>query len=215
MKFRTALMAIAACGISFSSLADVKLDLPYQADLVLVNGVQKSGNDTVTLPNGINQFAFTYVDSLRDNGDDYLYKSDVIVVKFDASDESLKLDLPKLRTAQDARKFDKSPKLSLVSANGETVSFEQDKLIKSGLQFGRDFEKEIAVYNQSGKVAAVATSAAAVPVTLPATAPSATSPKPPVDQQQTRNVAENMLNYWYEQADETTRARFKAKINQE
>lgn len=109
----------------------------------------------------------------------------------------------------------------MVAANGEKITFEQDKLIKSGLQFGRDFEKEIAIYNQSGKAAAVATTAAvaataAVPTTLPATAaPAATSPKPPVDQQQTRNVAENMLNYWYEQADEATRARFKAKINQE
>ena len=221
MKFRTALMALAACGISFSSLADVKLDLPYQADLVLVNGVEQDGNDTLTLPNGVNQFAFTYIDSLRDNGDDYLYKSDVIIVKFDANDEALKLELPKLRTAQDARKFNKSPQFSLVAANGEKVSFEQDKLIKSGLQFGRDFEKEIAVYNQSGKVAAVAATATtaaavAVPATLPANAaPAATSPKPPVDQQQTRNVAENMLNYWYEQADEATRARFKAKINQE
>ncbi|MBC7004841.1 DUF2057 domain-containing protein [Photobacterium sp. BZF1] len=221
MKFRTALMALAACGISFSTLADVKLDLPYQADLVLVNGVEQDGNDTLTLPNGVNQFAFTYIDSLRENGDDYLYKSDVIIVKFDASDEALKLDLPKLRTAQDARKFNKSPQLALVAANGEKIDFEQDKLIKSGLQFGRDFEKEIAVYNQSGKAAAVATTAAvvataAVPATLPATAaPAATSPKSPVDQQQTRNVAENMLNYWYEQADEATRARFKAKINQE
>ena len=221
MKFRTALMALAACGISFSSLADVKLDLPYQADLVLVNGVEQDGNDTLTLPNGVNQFAFTYSDSLRDNGDDYLCKSDVIIVKCDANDEALKLELPKLRTAQDARKFNKSPQFSLVAANGEKVSFEQDKLIKSGLQFGRDFEKEIAVYNQSGKVAAVAgtattAAAVAVPATLPANAaPAATSPKPPVDQQQTRNVAENMLNYWYEQADEATRARFKAKINQE
>ncbi|MGR5062314.1 YccT family protein [Photobacterium sp. DNB22_13_2] len=217
MKFRTALMAIAACGISFSSLADVTLDLPYQADLVLVNGIEQDGNDTLTLPNGVNQFAFTYVDSLRNNGDDYLYQSDVIVVKFDASDEALKLDLPKLRTAQDARKFNKSPKFSLVAVNGEKVSFKQDKLMKSGLQLGRDFEKEIAVYNQSGKVAAVATTATAavVPVTLPAATPSSTSPKPPVDQQQTRNVAENMLDYWYAQADEATRARFKAKINQE
>ncbi|KHT58770.1 hypothetical protein RJ45_24820 [Photobacterium gaetbulicola] len=216
MKFRTALMAIAACGISFSSLADVKLELPYPADLVVVNGVEQDGNDTLTLPNGVNQFAFRYIDSLRENGDDYLFKSDVIIVKFEASDTTLKLDLPKLRTGQDARKFARAPQLALIAADGEKISFEQDKLIKSGVQFGRDFEKEIAIYNQSGKVASVATAATAVPATLPATAqPAATSPKPPVDQQQTRNVAENMLNYWYEQADEATRERFKAKINQE
>ncbi|PSW21270.1 DUF2057 domain-containing protein [Photobacterium sanctipauli] len=226
MKLRTALIAMAACGLSFPSLADVKLELPFQAELVLINGVEAEGNDTQTFKNGENQFAFRYEGTYRENGDDQVFKSDVIIVKFDESDENLKLELPRLRSGQDVRKFNKSPNFTLANGQGEAISYQQDKLIKHGLQFGRDYEAEIAAYNQSGKVAAL-TSAVAV-ATLPAAAatttpkpvqlPAATSPAKPdeaTSQPQGKNVPENMLNYWYEQADEATRARFKARINAE
>lgn len=207
MKFRTALLALMACGLSFPSLADVNLSLPYQAELVLVNGVEKEGNQPLVLPNGVNQIAFTYRDSLRENGDDFLYTSDVIIVKFTADDEKLHLQLPKLRTGMDGKNFNKTPQVTLVNDAGDTVAFKQDKLMKAGLQFGRDYEKEMVTYNASGKVAAVA------PV-VPVSAPIPGIPQAK-DGTQPRNVAENMLNYWYEQADEVTRARFKAKINQQ
>ncbi|GAL08650.1 putative secreted protein [Photobacterium aphoticum] len=156
MKFRTALLALMACGLSFPSLADVNLSLPYQAELVLVNGVEKEGNQPLVLPNGVNQIAFTYRDSLRENGDDFLYTSDVIIVKFTADDEKLHLQLPKLRTGMDGKNFNKTPQVTLVNDAGDTVAFKQDKLMKAGLQFGRDYEKEMVTYNASGKVAAVA-----------------------------------------------------------
>lgn len=208
MKFRTALIAITACGLSFPSLADVTLELPYQAELVLVNGVAKGGNDPLNLPDGVNQIAFTYKDSLRENGDDHLFKSDVIIVKFDATDTAVTLDLPKFRTSQDAKKFNKEPQFALVDNAGNKLAFKQDKLMKAGLQLGRNYEEEITAYNVSGNIAAIAP---VVAVTLPADIPAAAKPGDP----QVRNVAENMLNYWYAQADEATRARFKAKINQQ
>ncbi|MGF1723791.1 YccT family protein [Photobacterium nomapromontoriensis] len=208
MKFRTALITIAACGLSFPSLANVTLELPYQAELVLVNGVEKSGNTPLNLPNGINQIAFTYQDSLRENGDDHLFKSDVIIVKFAAKDTTVALDLPKFRSSQEAKKFNKSPKFTLVENDNNKLSFKQDKLIKTGLQLGRNYEEEIAAYNMTGKIAAVAP---VVAVTLP----EGISPNAKSGETQVRNVAENMLNYWYAQADEATRARFKAKITQQ
>ncbi|MGF1681226.1 YccT family protein [Photobacterium minamisatsumaniensis] len=220
MKLRTALIAMTACSLSFPSFADVKLELPFPAELVLINGTEADGNDTQTLKNGENQVAFRYQGTFRENGDDQIFKSDVIIMKFNEADETLKLEFPKLRSAQDTRKFNKSPNFMLINSNGENISFEQDKLIKHGLQFGRDYEAEIAAYNQSGKVAAVAS--AATISTLPAVTatptqlPAATSPaKTAENASQTRNVSENMLNYWYEQADEATRQRFKAKINAE
>ncbi|MGF1688644.1 DUF2057 family protein [Photobacterium japonica] len=207
MKLRTALLALTACGLSFPSLADVNFALPYQAELVLVNGVEKDGNQPLVLPNGVNQIAFTYRDSLRENGDDYLFTSDVILVKFTAEDSDVKLELPKLRTGMDGKQFNKTPQVTLIDTAGDKIAFKQDKLMKAGLQFGRDYEKEIVTYNASGKIAAVAP---IVPVTSPVPAiPQAN------DGTQPRNVAENMLTYWYEQADEATRARFKAKINQQ
>lgn len=204
MKFRTAILAITACGLSFPTLADIKLDLPYSAELVLVNGYEANGNDSLTLKNGENQIAFRYQDGYRENGEHKQFKSNVIIVTFEGQDSTYNLELPKLRTVQDTHKFNKNPAITLTDHQGNQVNFTQDKLIKSGLQFGRDYEAEIASYNLTDKPA-VLKSAAAI---HPQTAKGQQHP-------QGKNVAENMLNYWYEQADEATRERFKARINQQ
>lgn len=214
MKFRTAILALAACGLSFPTLADIKLALPYSAELVLINGIEADGNDPVSLKNGENQIAFRYQDSYRENGEHQLFKSDVVIVKFSGQDSTYNLELPKLRNAQDAQKFNKSPSLTLTDEQGNPVDYAQDKLMKHGLQFGRNFEAEIATYNQTDKPAALKSAMAIT--TLPAITAAPTA-KPAVDGKplpQGKNVAENMLNYWYAQADEATRERFKAHINQ-
>ena len=66
MKLRTALLSFAACSISFSSFADVTLNLPQSAELVLVNGVNAEGNAPQTLNNGNNQIAFRYDKNYRE-----------------------------------------------------------------------------------------------------------------------------------------------------
>ena len=58
MKLRTAIIALTACGLSFPTLADVNLELPKSAELVLVNGVDAEGNNALTLKDGKNQIAF-------------------------------------------------------------------------------------------------------------------------------------------------------------
>ncbi|MGR5147160.1 DUF2057 family protein [Photobacterium alginatilyticum] len=213
MKFRTAILALAACGLSFSALANVTLELPYSAELVLVNGVETSGNDPLSLENGENQIAFRYQDSYRENGEHQMFKSDVVIMKFSGQDGTYQLKLPKLRTEQDAQRFNRSPAITLTDKQGKSVEIQQDKLIKHGLQFGRDFEKEIAQYNLTDKPAALKSAIATT--TLPAILPASGSTQPTAEAtQQGQNVAESMLNYWYSQADEATRERFKARINQ-
>ncbi|WP_299015524.1 DUF2057 domain-containing protein [uncultured Photobacterium sp.] len=206
MKFRTAILALTACGLSFPSLADIKLELPYSAELVLVNGIEKDGNDPLVLKNGANQIAFRYQDGYRENGEYQIFKSDVIVMKFSGEDASYRLKLPKLRTEPETRRFNSKPSMTLTDHQNHAVNFSQDKLMKSGIQFGRDYEAEIAAYNQTDKPAAVKSAAAITTLSAMAN----------IDEKQKgKNVAESMLNYWYEQADPATRERFKARINQE
>ena len=214
MKFRTAILALAACGLSFPTLADINLELPYSAELVLVNGQEANGNAPLTLENGENQIAFRYQNSYRENGEHQLFKSDVIIVTFAGEDTSYQLELPKLRSAQDTQKFNKTPSVSLLDSQGKQVNFAQDKLMKHGLQFGRDFEAEIAAYNHTDKPAALKLAAADNNQPVVAAVHPAKPQAQGEQQPQGKNVAENMLNYWYEQADEATRQRFKARINQ-
>ncbi|MEJ2763760.1 DUF2057 domain-containing protein [Photobacterium sp. MCCC 1A19761] len=211
MKLHTALLALAACGLSTAALAEVKVELPYSSELVLVNGKKATGNETLTLQNGEHQIAFRYQDNYRANGEYKLYKSEVIIIKFSGQDTTYQLELPKLRTAQEVRRFDKSPTLNLTDPQAQSVSFAQDKLIKHGMQFGRDYEKEIQAYNLTNAPAALA-SLAVTPTPQLVAAPTTASAATPAKGQ---NVAENMLFYWYEQADAATRERFRAQINQQ
>ncbi|PSW03709.1 YccT family protein [Photobacterium lipolyticum] len=209
MKLRTAILALTACGLSFPSLADMNIDLPDSAELILVNGVKAEGNDTLTLKNGQNQIAFRYDDGFRENGEYSLFRSDVVIMTFTGIDTHYSLTLPKLRSSLEGREFNRKPALTLTDKSGTPVTFEQGKLMKNGMQLGRDFEAEIAAYNQTSQPAAVAA------ISLQATSQLATNINTnTANQAQGENVAENMLNYWYEQADEATRIRFKSRINQ-
>ncbi|OAN17654.1 hypothetical protein A3K86_01655 [Photobacterium jeanii] len=217
MKLRTACIALAAASLSLPALADVTVNLPTTASLVLVNGKSIDGTDTLSLKDGTNQIAFRYEGGYRENGDYTVYSSDVIIMKFDGNKANYTLKLPKINSEIEGNRFNKKPKIALVDASGNDVKFEQGKLIKHGIQFGRNYEAEMAAYNQTEQPAALIGAVAVT--TLPATVtPAVTSTQPVAKTSPTpqgENVAENMLNYWYSQADEATKARFKARINQE
>lgn len=112
--------------------------------------------------------------------------------------------------------------------------------MKSGLQIGRDFAQEIAQYNGSGAIAAIA-SAKRINKNTPTAAPVApVAPLAPVapvaivpvakttEVTASNNTADTqvnkteditqaevsrMLDYWYQKANPNTQAEFKAKIN--
>ncbi|MGF1834674.1 YccT family protein [Photobacterium sanguinicancri] len=214
MKLRTAFIVLAAASVSLPALADVTLTLPSTAELILVNGKSAEGNDTLTLKDGMNQVAFRYEGGYRENGDYTLFSSNVMIIKFDGTNADYTLKLPNIKSEIEGSRFNKKPVITLLDENDKPAEFKQDKLIKNGIQFGRNFEAEIAAYNQTSKPAAL--SGAVAVTTLPAvvaTTPT-TNTAASVAPQQGENTAESMLNYWYSQADEATKARFKARISQ-
>ncbi|WP_413473490.1 DUF2057 domain-containing protein [Shewanella baltica] len=249
MKYQSILCATALIlGAVQPATADVNLNLPKNAEVLTVNGKPAVKSSNLVLADGINQIAFRYAAQYRQQADSVHYLSDVLIVRFDASAQTLTLTLPTINSARDAKKFDESPKLTLSNTQDEAVSFTSDKLIKNGIQLGRDFEHEIQQYNLSNHPASlnlsmntattqpndaiapvlasqpqirqtaavtstnliapavVSSSAAAVndkaQQTTPATTPSQTE-------------ISQMLDYWYKQANDNTKASFKAKINKE
>ncbi|MEC6796996.1 DUF2057 domain-containing protein [Photobacterium sp. S4TG1] len=208
MKLRTALFSLAACSISFSSFADVTLNLPNSAELVLVNGVNAEGNAPQTLNNGSNQIAFRYDKNYRENGDTHLFRSEVVVMTFAGNDATYTLQLPHISSAYQAQKFNNHPTMSLLSADGSEVPFKHDVLIKNGLQINRDFPQEIAQYNLSKAPAALASVVTASEIQRMQPAIPATK-----DNKVDQAYVTKMLNYWYNKADTTTQDNFKASIN--
>ncbi|MBB1364273.1 DUF2057 domain-containing protein [Shewanella sp. SR44-4] len=136
------------------------LQLPDRAETVLVNGKASQQQSSVKLdlsmPDNMQQIAFRYQARYRDNGSQNNFISDVVILRFQASEQNYQLTLPTINSASRANQFNDQPTITLTDNTGKSIVFTQDKLMKSGLQIGRDFAQEIAQYNGSGAIAAIA-----------------------------------------------------------
>ena len=200
--------ALITLSVGFPVLANISLKMPYNSDLILVNGKEASGNEELTLPNGANQIAFRYQGNFYQQDQESSFDSDIIIMSFKGFDTSYSLTLPNLRTMNAAQQFNHKPQLTLTDKNGNAVPFEQGKLMKKGLQFGRDYETEIATYNNTNQPAALGSLAIDTPTNMPTQSRGSNASTPTNSQV---NVGQ-MLDFWYSQADEATKASFKKRI---
>ncbi|WP_351014577.1 DUF2057 domain-containing protein [Shewanella sp. AC91-MNA-CIBAN-0169] len=223
------------------------LQLPDRVETVLVNGKASQQQSSVKLdlsmPDNMQQIAFRYQARYRDNGSQNNFVSDVVILRFQASEQNYQLTLPTINSASRANQFNDQPTITLTDNTGKSIVFTQDKLMKSGLQIGRDFAQEIAQYNESGAIAAIASAkpinkktATAAPIApvVPIVPIAPVAPVAPVPVTKTAEVTASnntantqvnkteditqaeisrMLDYWYQKANLNTQAEFKAKIN--
>ncbi|MFB2653415.1 DUF2057 domain-containing protein [Shewanella seohaensis] len=212
--------------------AEVLLQLPSDVELLTVNGQKPLSTSPVTLSDGLNQIAFRYNAQYRKQANSVRYQSDVLIIRFNETDQVLQLKLPSIDSAKAAKLFDESPSITLLDKHNQAISFDQDRLVKNGLQIGRNFEQEIFQYNQGQHPASITlavpqVSAAASAPTLPtatsapstAIATSTAASTAAITQgaapdSPTQAEISHMLDYWYHLADDTTKAKFKAKINE-
>ncbi|SIR05826.1 hypothetical protein SAMN05421840_1083 [Shewanella morhuae] len=246
MKYQSILCATALMLSTVQpATADVNLKLPKNTEVLTVNGKPAVKSGELILADGMNQIAFRYAAQYRQQADSVHYLSDVLVIRFDASEQILTLKLAAINSAKDAKKFNESAELTLLNAQDEAVSFTSDKLIKNGVQLGRDFEHEILQYNLSDRPAslnitmsqsgnamvppstktlsagqpqmrqapAIASTNLLAPAVMTSTV-SAVDDKVQQATQPSQTEISQILDYWYKQANDNTKASFKAKINQ-
>ncbi|EJA3102199.1 DUF2057 domain-containing protein [Vibrio vulnificus] len=209
------LTCLLAMSISGMATAAVTLHVPDDVTLFVANGqtAKLSGSlfassKTIELPNGENQIVFQYEPYFSQGNDRIGVESNVIIAKFSATDTDLNFELPKYRDHRVAEQEIKQMQWQLVDEQGAAVTKSEDKLVKSGMQIGRDYAREAADYNQTGGIAAIGTTMSV-----------ATIKPEPVAGVEAKvkagdNTAEEMLHFWYDKADDATKARFKAYINQ-
>ncbi|EKZ9177477.1 TPA: DUF2057 domain-containing protein [Vibrio vulnificus] len=209
------LTCLLAMSISGMATAAVTLHVPDDVTLFVANGQKAklsgslfASSKTIELPNGENQIVFQYEPYFSQGNDRIGVESNVIIAKFSASDTDLNFELPKYRDHRVAEQEIKQMQWQLVDEQGAAVTKSEDKLVKSGMQIGRDYAREAADYNQTGGIAAIGTTVSV-----------ATIKPEPVAGVEAKvkagdNTAEEMLHFWYDKADDATKARFKAYINQ-
>jgi len=214
MKIKTTLLTTVALGFSGFTTAAVTIEVPDTVEVLIANDTKPelsggffSATKTLTLPDGENQILFTYNPYFDQGKDRIILESDPIIGTFTAKDAELQFELPTYRNEHEGSKKIRNVEWSLNDNNGNEVAVKQDKLVKDGMQIGRNLQIELAEYNRKGGIAALST-AVAVPVTLPAQIPAK-------DGKASDNTAEEMLHFWYSKADAETQARFKNYINQQ
>ncbi|EKO3541198.1 DUF2057 family protein [Vibrio fluvialis] len=192
---------------SASAAATVTLDVPDTIDLLVVNGGKPNtsggffaSSKKVEMEDGQQQIVFRYHPYFTQGNDRVGVESDVVIAKFNAADQSISFDMPEFRNAADAERSIKSMEWTLRDQQGTAIEMKQDRLIKEGMQIGRDYKQETLEYNMTGGAAAITTQ-----YVKPTSANGSTSD----------TTAEEMLHFWYGKADAQTKARFKQYVNQQ
>ncbi|EGU34296.1 DUF2057 family protein [Vibrio scophthalmi] len=212
MKTMTTLLA----SLLFTGVAhaDITLNLPDNIDLLVVNQAKPDVNGglfssakSVTLPDGENQIVLRYQPYFTKGNDRHIVEGEAIIANFSAENTTLDFVLPEYRNERDAENNIKKLELGLVNQQGQSIEIVQDVLQKDGLQLGRDYVIESKLYNESAGVAALSSSVAAVAMTNSTANTKAVKVN--------ANTAEEMLHFWYQKADDKTKAKFKQFVNQQ
>ncbi|ENM5813691.1 DUF2057 family protein [Vibrio mimicus] len=210
MKPMQRLSCLLALCFAASASAKVTIDIPDTIDLLVVNGSSPKlsggffdATKKLELDDGEQQIVFRYSPYFSQGSDRIIIDSDVIIATFDAANQDFTFDMPKYRDAPQATKAIKKMEWQLVDQQGKAIEMRQDRLIKEGMQLGRNFEFETAEYNRKGGIAALTSSIATQPLTQQEASNAAAS------------AAEEMLHFWYNKADEETKARFKDFVNKQ
>ena len=224
MKFIYPIITLILSGIS-SSLFAATLIVPPDVRLFVVDGVQNPPQiafkeQTIPFVDGQHQI-LVKVEKTIDTGnhDQEIYKSKPIIINFTAtSSQTLTLTLPPLTNTIEAKRFEKNPVLMIKDQNNQSIPTQQDILPLKGLIILANLEDELAKYNVSkGKAAipafskqtAIGNNSTSIPVTTTAiTTHTAVTLKG-------QTAEEEMLQYWYQRADEASRQRFLAWVKQQ
>lgn len=202
----------------------MELEFTHGTDILAINGKEHSdgslfsGDNQLRLANGRHQLAVRYTAEIETSADEYeLEKSDVFVLVFTAEDSKLQLSTPAIDSSYDLKKFNRNKNWKLTDAQGNSVDYKISVLEKEGFQLGRDYEEELAVFNRSQAPAAISGLTHTGEHAAPTGYSSAQTFSAPVPATNTANndqkMAAEMLKYWYQQADKSTRNNFKNWIN--
>ena len=138
-----------------------------------------------------------------------LFESNPVIVTFQGNAEDLVISAPAIRGRSEGDKFNEMPSINVKTKSGNTLSAKVDVLKQEGLFPSANVVNDLAEYNASGATASVsafaATTAASPMIATPASNAKANKGKVVV---QGENVAEQQLQYWFQQADKETQTRF-------
>ncbi|OBX07276.1 hypothetical protein QV09_11160 [Gallibacterium salpingitidis] len=212
MKLSRFALACVAATLSMSTLA-AKVTVTPNISLLAIDGekvkssITKSKNSFDINDTNTHQVVVRVSEVVTNGSDRTLFESSPIIVTFQGNNQDLVITAPRLDNMRNANLFAKNPKITVKTSADQEISTKQDILQQSGIFPDTRVAEDLAEYNASKGAAAVPN---LVSLSMPAAMPTGAGVKASKAKitVQGENVAEQMLQYWYQQADKETQARF-------
>lgn len=212
MKFGLMVAGLLSISISMPAVATT-LKLSPDIDLLVVDGKKMTGSllkgaDSLELDGGQHQLLFKVVKSVRSGQNDQTaYTSPPLIATFNTQNvSSVAIELPRIENVRDGQRFDKTLNYQVIDKNGNALVMKHDVLHPDGVTLSVDLEKVMADYNSQKRPASVPAFTHSRS-TASSSLGSAVLNSPTVTLKG-ENVSEQMLQYWYQQADKETQKRF-------
>lgn len=180
-----------------------------------MTGSLLKGADSLELDGGQHQLLFKVTKNVRAGQHTQAYASLPLVASFNTQRSAVAIALPRIENDRDAQRFDKTLNYLVVDKDGNALPFRQDVLHPDSVTFNADLEKVMTDYNRQNRSASVAAFVQAN-VGNPSTPSLAGTPlNAPTVTLKGENVSEQMLQYWFQQADKETQKRFLRWANKQ
>ena len=210
MKLCKFALCVVALAISTSSLAGM-VTSSSNLEFLAING-QKASKSLLKEKKSFNadtnqtqQVVVRLGEIVGAGSSQALFESNPIIVTFKGTADDVVVFAEKIRSQEEGEKFNKQPQITVKTKSGNVIDAKIDTLKQEGLFPAANIVNDLAEYNASNAPAAV--SALAVPAVgmMPIVSGKTMKGKVVV---QGENVAEQQLQYWFQQADKETQTRF-------
>lgn len=202
-KFARIALSLAAFSLSTTALAGTLTSSSNLTILAFDGQKVKKGTHLQVSENREHQVVVEVSSLYQSGSDKHFFESQPIVIRFNGSEEDVKLNAPNLQTELAISKFKKSPTFDLKTASGKALNYQQDYLKGEGFMPNSHIIDNLAHYNAGNGNAAVKNLATNTAVVMQNT--KTAKGKITV---QGENIAEQQLQYWFQQADKETQTRF-------
>lgn len=206
MKLAQLALTVAALAVAGSAIAGTVTG-SSNVNFLAFDGHKLKKKSTIQINDNNPHQVVVEVSSIYQSGSDSnFFESSPIVITFNGSQEDIQVIAPNLRSSFDVEKFKENPTFTIKTASGKQLDYKKDYLKGEGFMPNANIEGNLATYNAGEGVAAVK-SFAVMPMAamMPVAAGKAAKGKVMV---QGENIAEQQLQYWFQQADKETQKRF-------
>lgn len=213
MKLCKFALGVVALAVSASSLAGM-VTTSSNLEFLAING-QKASKSLLKEKKSFNaeadqtqQVVVRLGEIVGTGSSQGLFESNPVIVTFkgtaDTADDVV-VSAEKIRSQEDGEKFNAQPQITVKTKSGNVIDAKVDTLKQEGLFPAANIVNDLAEYNASNAPAAVSALAAPAVGMMPAASGKAAKGKVVV---QGENIAEQQLQYWFQQADKETQTRF-------